>query len=131
MHMLINHKPNKLLGENSMKQISLIALVALIITSANVYADMHETESDVMKADANNDGRVSFDEYKAAHEERMLTRFKRRDVNGDGFIDLAEKQVAKEKKQAKHQADKKAEQQALREKYQNDRKKRKKHFYKY
>lgn len=114
-----------------MKQISLIALVALIITSANVYADMHETDSDIMKADANNDGRVSFDEYKAAHEERMLSRFKRRDVNGDSFIDLAEKQVAKEKKQAKHQADKKAEQQALREKYQDDRKKRKKHFYKY
>jgi hypothetical protein len=80
-----------------MKQITLIALVALIFTSANVYADMHETDSDIMKADANNDGRVSFDEYKAAHEERMLTRFKRRDVNGDGFIDLAEKQVAKEK----------------------------------
>ena len=114
-----------------MKLICLIALVALIFTSANVYANMHETDSDIMKVDANNDGRVSFDEYKAAHEERMHTRFKRRDVNGDGFIDLAEKQVAKEKKQAKHQEDKKAEQQALREKYQDDRKKRKKHFYKY
>ena len=114
-----------------MKLICLIALVALIFTSANVYANMHETDSDIMKVDVNNDGRVSFDEYKAAHEERMHTRFKRRDVNGDGFIDLAEKQVAKEKKQAKHQEDKKAEQQALREKYQDDRKKRKKHFYKY
>ena len=114
-----------------MKLICLIALVALIFTSANVYANMHETDSDIMKVDANNDGRVSFDEYKAAHEERMHTHFKRRDVNGDGFIDLAEKQVAKEKKQAKDQADKKAEQKALREKYQDDRKKRKKHFYKY
>jgi len=114
-----------------MKLICLIALVALIFTSANVYASMHETDSEIMKVDVNNDGRVSFDEYKAAHEERMHTRFKRRDVNGDGFIDLAEKQVAKEKKHAKDQADKKAEQKALREKYQDDRKKRKKHFYKY
>jgi hypothetical protein len=56
---------------------------------------------------------------------------KRRGTNGDGFIDLEEKQVAKEKKQAKRQADKKAEQQALREKHQQDRKKAKKHFYKY
>jgi|GEM_PF-1437193 len=114
-----------------MKQTHLIALVVLLFMGANVYAGTHNPDSDVMKADANQDDRVSFEEYKAAHEGHLLARFKRRDVNGDGFIDLEEKQAAKEKKQAKRQADKKAEQQALREKYQQDRKRRKKHFYKY
>lgn len=114
-----------------MKSTYWIALAIMLLTGTNVYAASPKTDSDVMKADANHDGKVSFEEYKAAHETRLLERFKRRDVNNDGFIDLEEKQVAKAKKQEQHKAEKKAEQQALREKYIEERKKRKKHFYKY
>lgn len=114
-----------------MKSTYWIALAIMLLTGTNVYAASPKTDSDVMKADANHDGKVSFEEYKAAHEDRLLERFKRKDVNGDGYIDLEEKQVAKVKRQVKRKADKIGEQKALREKYQEDRKIRKKHFYKY
>jgi Ca2+-binding EF-hand superfamily protein len=42
------------------------------------------------EADTNHDGKISFDEFKAAHEKRMQEQFKRMDANGDGFIDKAE-----------------------------------------
>lgn len=113
-----------------MKKFYLIALALLFIMGANVHAETHETAADDMKADANKDGKVSFEEFKAAHEEKMIVRFKTKDINEDGFIDLEEKVVAKEKKQAEQQVDKEAERKTLREKYQEDRKKRKKHFFK-
>ena len=113
------------------KQISFIALVVLLFTGANVYADTDETASEVMKADANHDGKVSFEEYKVVHDARILGRFKRRDINHDGFIDLEEKKIETKKEIEQHKAEKKAEQLELREKYIEDRKRRKKHFYKY
>lgn len=118
------------LMESSMKHTHVVAL-AILLTSASVYADTHETVSDVMKADANHDGKVSFEEYKVVHDARILERFKRRDINNDGFIDLEEKEIENEKKKEQHKAEKKAEQLELREKYIEDRKRRKKHFYKY
>lgn len=113
-----------------MKKSHLIAIAFLFIIGANAHAETHKTVADVMKADANKDGKVSFEEFKAMHEEKMIVRFKNKDINKDGFIDLEEKVSAKEKRQAEQQVEKEAERQALREKYQEDRKKRKKHFFK-
>lgn len=55
-----------------------------------------ETEAMEMKADINNDGKVSYEEFKAAREKHMEEHFKRRDTNGDGFIDATEKKAARE-----------------------------------
>lgn len=102
-----------------------------LIIGANAYADTQMIDADVMRADANNDGKVSLEEFEAAHHEEMMARFKKKDINQDGFIDLEEKVVAKEKRQIEKTKEKEAERQTLREKYQKDRKRRKKHFYKY
>ncbi|MFA6178131.1 MAG: hypothetical protein WC696_00805 [Candidatus Methylopumilus sp.] len=50
-----------------------------------------------LKADTNQDGKISYDEFRASHEKRMESTFKRMDANGDGFIDEAEKQKMHEK----------------------------------
>ncbi len=42
------------------------------------------------EADTNHDGKVSFDEFKAAHEKRLEERFKKLDANGDGSVDKDE-----------------------------------------
>lgn len=77
-------------------------LVAMMMgaTATIALADSHEGpghESPEMKADANGDGKVSYDEFKAAHEKHMDERFKKVDANGDGFIDESEKKAAKDK----------------------------------
>ena len=95
------------------------------------YAEVEESIHDVMKADQNNDGKVSFEEYKAMHDAKMMERFKNKDINQDGYIDLEEKQIATEKLEAKQEADKKAAIEEEREGYEEDRKKRKRHFFKY
>jgi len=115
-----------------MKRTSLIPVLTLILSMANnAYAESNGADEDLMRADANQDGKVSFAEFEAAHHQAMVNRFKSKDINQDGFIDLEEKVVAKKQKQAEKQLEKKAEKKALREKYQEDRKRRKKHFFKY
>lgn len=117
--------------EGVMKRINLIAMAVLIFIISNAYAETDETINDVMKADQNNDGKVSFEEYKALHDARMRERFNSKDLNQDGFVDVEEKQIAKQKLEEKQVADKKAATEEMREGYQEDRKKRKKHFFKY
>lgn len=73
----------------------------LAFGTAGVQAEQHgkhESEKHEMKADVNNDGKVSYDEFKAAREKHMEEHFKRRDSNGDGFIDEAERKAAREKR---------------------------------
>ena len=53
--------------------------------------------SHMMNADTNHDGKISWDEFRAASEKRSEEHFKRMDTNGDGFIDEAEKHAAFEK----------------------------------
>jgi len=61
----------------------------------------HETSAEhKTKSDTNNDGKISYDEYRAAKEQRTERQFKRMDVNGDGFIDASEQKVAKDKMRA-------------------------------
>jgi len=77
----------------------------LALGAATAYADHHkckETEKHEMKADVNNDGKVSYEEFKAARLKHMEEHFKRRDVNGDGFIDEGEKKAARENRKEHH-----------------------------
>lgn len=113
-----------------MKQINLITLAMLAFIGSNAYA-VDETIHDVMKADQNNDGKVSFEEYKALHDAQMKERFYSKDLNQDGFVDPEEKQIAEEKLEATQEAVKKAAQEKVREGYEEDRKKRRGHFFKY
>jgi Ca2+-binding EF-hand superfamily protein len=72
---------------------------ALVFSAVTAFANHHEgteTEAKEMKADANNDGKVSYEEFKAAREQHMEEHFKRRDTNGDGFIDANEQKAARE-----------------------------------
>lgn len=48
------------------------------------------------EADTNHDGKISFDEFKAAHEKRMQEQFKHMDANGDGFVDKTEMEKGRE-----------------------------------
>jgi Ca2+-binding EF-hand superfamily protein len=84
-----------------MKKIVLLGLLSSMLAfgALSAYADHNGKESEVheMEADANKDGKVSYDEFKAAREKNMEEHFKRRDTNGDGFIDANERAAAKEK----------------------------------
>lgn len=90
------------------KSISYVALTAMLAFGAvTVYAEHHagsEAEKHAMKADVNNDGKVSFEEFKNARIKKMEQRFKHRDTNGDGFIDESERAAAKEKFKAHKKA---------------------------
>lgn len=73
----------------------------LVFGAMSTYANHHEgahheSEPQEMDADANKDGKVSYDEFKAAREKHMEEHFKRRDTNSDGFIDEAERKAAKD-----------------------------------
>jgi len=50
-----------------------------------------------LKADTNQDGKISYEEFKASHEKRQEAQFKRMDTNGDGFIDEAERKSMHDK----------------------------------
>ena len=88
--------------------ITLAIATGVCISTMSVYANHHEGAKHdhgkwETKADTNQDGKISFDEYKAAREQDMQERFKRKDTNNDGFIDKAERNAAKEKWRAHHQ----------------------------
>lgn len=110
-----------------MKLIHIMVLAAFLTITAHANA---ASEQEVMKADTNGDGKVTFEEYKAAYEAEMLERFKRKDINQDGVIDLEEKVIAKEKKKEEAKAKKQEARETLREKYREERKKRRRHLYK-
>lgn len=57
----------------------------------------HGDKDGMKKADTNNDGKLSYDEYRTSHEKRMEKHFKRMDSNSDGFVDATEKQAARDK----------------------------------
>lgn len=83
------------------RKTSALAAVLSMFTIGFAYAgdgESCEKHGHGMKSsDANNDGKVSYDEFKAAHEQRMEKHFKRVDANSDGFIDATEKQAARDK----------------------------------
>jgi Ca2+-binding EF-hand superfamily protein len=90
------------------KSISYLLLSSVLAFGAvTAYANHHkgeETEKNEIKADVNNDGKVSYEEFKAAREKHMEEHFKRRDINGDGFIDESEKKAIREKRKERRKA---------------------------
>ncbi|HYD34212.1 MAG TPA: EF-hand domain-containing protein [Methylophilaceae bacterium] len=57
----------------------------------------HKHGDGMKKSDTNNDGKLSYDEFRTSHEQRMEKHFKRMDANSDGFVDAGEKQAARDK----------------------------------
>jgi Ca2+-binding EF-hand superfamily protein len=69
-----------------------VLLTAFLLASAPFAAAEEKT-----KVDADGDGKVSYDEYKASKEKNMERQFKKMDKNGDGYIDADEKRALKDK----------------------------------
>ena len=90
-----------------MKKSILLAMLSSVLAfgAINAYADHEAGHESAHKAkvDADGDGKVSYDEYRASNEKKSERQFKRMDTNGDGFIDAAEKQAQKDKMQAMRQ----------------------------
>lgn len=82
----------------------LISSVLALSTFA-AYAEHHEgkeSEKHEISADTDNDGKVSFEEFKNVRMKYMEEHFKRRDTNGDGYIDADERKAARANMKAKH-----------------------------
>ncbi len=60
----------------------------------------HHSAERGAKADADGDGKMSYEEYRASKEKKSERQFKKMDTNGDGYIDAAEKQAQKDKMKA-------------------------------
>jgi len=85
-----------------MKKSVLFILMSSVIAFGTVSAYAYHGEGKdhgamFKEADINNDGKLSYDEFKAQHEKRMEMMFKKMDANGDGFVDMAEKKAARDK----------------------------------
>ncbi len=96
------------------KQLALVFASVLALSAAQTFATEHESEHQSgghesgkhksgheMKADADGDGKVSYDEYKGSREKGHERQFKKMDTNGDGYIDASEKQAQKDNMKAK------------------------------
>lgn len=87
-----------------MKMIAVLLASAGLFTFASVHAEdnsgVKSRPAHKWTADANNDGKISYDEYRAANEKRNERQFKRMDTNGDGFIDQTEKKAMGDKMRA-------------------------------
>lgn len=82
-----------------LNKLAIMTGMLCVLASGAVYAEEDEGGHrgplmDFTKADTNADGKISYDEFKAAHEKRLQAQFKRLDKNGDGFIDQVEKEAA-------------------------------------
>ncbi len=92
------------------KQLALVFASVLALSAAQTFATEHESgghesgkhqSGHEMKADADGDGKVSYDEYKVSREKGHERQFKKMDTNGDGYIDASEKQAQKDNMKAK------------------------------
>lgn len=92
--------------------LNLLLMASVVLASTQARADhhkscqqhvgKHESEKHEMHADTNDDGKVSYEEFKAARIKHMDDHFKRRDTNGDGFIDAEERKAARQHHHNKH-----------------------------
>ena len=83
--------------------ISALLLSAAIFSSSSALANHHEAgESDAQKepykssADANKDGKITYEEYKLHNENKAKKKFDHMDANKDGALDEAELKVVHE-----------------------------------
>lgn len=58
-------------------------------------------EEKFQEADANNDGKITFSEFKTSHEKRMKERFDKADSDSDGAIDKDEMKNLQQEMQKK------------------------------
>lgn len=87
-----------------MKSINVLGIAAIIATlglgSAAVYANdgaaSDKKPQRALKMDADQDGKISYDEFRAANEKMMEARFKKMDANGDGYIDQSEREAMRQ-----------------------------------
>jgi Ca2+-binding EF-hand superfamily protein len=80
------------------KSVLLVLLSSVLALGALGASANQQGHGEMFKAaDTNNDGKVSYEEFKAQHEKRMDAMFKKLDTNGDGVIDQAERTAAREK----------------------------------
>ncbi|MGJ8621074.1 MAG: EF-hand domain-containing protein [Methylophilaceae bacterium] len=88
------------------KSITTILISSVLALGAiTAYANHHEakeTEKHEISADTDNDGKVSYEEFKNARMKHMDAHFKRRDLNGDGYIDAEESKAARAHMKARH-----------------------------
>ena len=84
--------------------ISALLLSAAIFSSGSALANHHEAgEAGAQKeqfkssADANKDGKITYEEYKLHNENKAKKKFDRMDTNKDGALDDAELKVIHEK----------------------------------
>lgn len=85
-----------------MKKSVLLVLLSSVVAFGAVsayaeYGQGNDRGAMFKEADTNNDGKLSYDEFKAQHDKRMDLMFKKMDANGDGFVDMAEKKAARDK----------------------------------
>jgi EF hand len=72
----------------------------VVITACLLLAAPFASAKEKMTLDTDDDGQVSYEEYKASKEKGHARQFKKMDSNGDGYIDAAEKQAQKDKMKA-------------------------------
>lgn len=83
---------------------SALLLFAAIFSSGSAFANHHEAgeagakkEQYKSSADANKDGKITYEEYKLHNENKTKKNFDQMDANKDGAIDEAELKVIHEK----------------------------------
>jgi hypothetical protein len=74
--------------------------LTVLLAACLLVAAPFSTAEEKMKLDADGDGKVSYEEYRASKEKAHERQFKKMDTNGDGYIDASEKQTQKDKMRA-------------------------------
>jgi Ca2+-binding EF-hand superfamily protein len=89
-----------------MKYLLSAVYVLTALSFSNAYAHDASKEDRMHgafeQADTNKDGKISYEEFRIAHEKRAEEMFKKIDTNGDGFIDEAERKSFHEKMCERH-----------------------------
>ncbi len=77
-----------------LNKLTMLLAASLLINAPLVTAE------EKMKLDADGDGKISYEEYRASKDKAHERQFKKMDTNGDGYIDASEKQAQKDKMRA-------------------------------
>ena len=75
-------------------KLTIILAASLLLTAPVISA------AQKANADTDNDGKISYEEYRASKDKAHERQFKKMDNNGDGYIDAEEKQALKDKMRA-------------------------------